>query len=225
MNDSQIAELDSAQRVRTLLVGRPADVPAGSRAAALRDRIETTITDIEQEAAKQLAASLDRQKATEQKQAASKTLLEQMRSMNLTARSINPQFPGIADQFKMGRPASDQAMLDRARAFISLATPTAAQFTSRGQPATFLTDMQATITAVEAAEALQSEANTRLSEATANLKAAFKTLRDDISELDAIFKAKRRTDPGALAAWHTASHVEKAPKKAVAKKPTTPPSS
>jgi hypothetical protein len=131
MNDSQIAELDAGQRVRAYASTRPADFAAGSRAAAVLAILVAAITGIEQQAAKQLAASLDRQESTEQKRVAINTMVRMMQAINLIARSINEQFPGLADQFKMGR-GGDQATISRARAFIIAATPLAAEFIARG---------------------------------------------------------------------------------------------
>jgi hypothetical protein len=226
MNDSQIAELDMGQRVRAYAATRPADFPAGSRAAIVLAMLDDAIKETEQSAAKQLSANLDRQESTEQKQGAINTLVEMMQAVNQIARSINPQFPGIADQFKMGR-GGDQATLNRARAFIADATPIAVEFTTRGMPATFVADMQAAVDAADSAENRQSIARTAQAAATAAVALALKQLRAAVRELDATFKARYRQDPAALAAWQTASHVEKAPKKKkeATKKPAPPPSS
>jgi hypothetical protein len=140
--------------------------------------------------------------------------------MNQTARSINKQLPGIADQFKMPR-SSDQNVLNHARGYIESATPIPTEFTNRGLPVSFLTDMQAAIGGVEAAEGRQSQALADKTKATANLVAALKRETDIVRELKAIARNTFRNDPGTLAAWESASRVEKGPKKA--KKPEPPP--
>jgi hypothetical protein len=223
MNDTQTAELDAGQSARAYASTRPNDFTAGSRAAVVLGVLVAAITRIEQEAAKQIAADLERQESTEQKRAAINTLVEMMRAMNQIARSINNQLNGIADKFKLGRGGA-QATLARARAFITEATPIPTEFTSRGMPATFLADMQAAIDAADQAEGRQSIALTAQSEATSAIAVALKTLRAAMRELDAIFTAKYRQDPSTLAAWRTASHVEKTKKKAT-KKSAPPPSS
>jgi hypothetical protein len=221
MNDTQTAELDAGQRARAYAATRPADFPAGSHAALALAKLDAAITEVEQQAAKQISAKLDRQEQTEQKRLAITTLTGQMQSVNQIARSINEPFPGIADQFKMGR-GGDQATLDLGRAFIANATPIATEFTTRGLPATFLADMQVSIDAADAAEERQAVAATAQSAATEAIALGLKQLRAALRALDAIFRAKYKTDPATLAAWQTASHVEKAPKK---KEKETPPSS
>ncbi|HEX8000832.1 MAG TPA: hypothetical protein VF528_20795 [Pyrinomonadaceae bacterium] len=169
-------------------------------------------TEVEQQAAKQAAAHLSWQEATEQKNAAINSLLAEMRAINLTARSIDKQLPGIADKFRMPR-NSDQNVLNYARAFIQEATAIPTEFTNRGLPASFLTDMQARIDAVEAGESSQANALAEKAAATANIAAALKRERDIMRELNAVVRNTFRNDPGLLAAWKSASHIEKAPKR------------
>ena len=146
-----------------------------------------------------------------------------MRAINSTARSIDNLFPGMKDQFKMVRGNSDQATLNRARAFISEATPIPDRFTDRGLPAAFLTDLQDAIDAVEEADNHQSAALAAQTAATAGVAAALKQLRAAINEFEAIARNTYRNDPPTLAALKSASRVESAPKKA--KQAAPPPSS
>lgn len=111
-------------------------------------------------------------------------------------------------------------MINHARGFIESATPVAAEFVSRGLAASFPTDLQAAIDGVEAAESHQSIALANKTSATANLRAALKQEDEIVRELRAIVRNVFRQDPGKLAAWESASRVEKAPKKA--KKESTP---
>jgi hypothetical protein len=222
MNASQVREFDMSKRVRALADARPADFPAGSRRAELINSLKPLITQAEQYAAMQDAASLDYQEQTEQKRAAINSLLQLLRAINQTARSINTQLPGISDQFKMPRD-SDQSILNRARAIFDAATPIAIEFTKRDLPATFLPDLQAAIDSVEAAETRRSNARANQTAATAGLRDTIKQLLAIVKELNAIMHNHYRQDPGSLAAWTSASHVEKAPRKA-SRKSTPPPS-
>lgn len=221
MNDSQVRELDMCQRVRALANSRPADFPAGSHRATLVDALKLTITQVEKYAAEQDAAALDHQEATEQKRAAINSLLQQLKAISQTARSINEQFPGIADQFRMPRD-SDRSILNRARAYISDATPFATEFIKRDLPATFIADLQAGIDSVEAAETHKSDALANQTAATAALRAALKQLRAIVHELNAIMRNLYRQDSASIAAWESASHVKRAPQRKK-KTTTTPP--
>lgn len=222
MQDSDARQIDRGRRVSELAETLAAAFPDGSHGAASIANIKAALTEAEKQAAKQDDAALDRQESTEQKKAAIKSLLEEMRLINRTARSINNLNPGIADQFRMPRD-TEQAILNRARTYINAATPIAAEFTKRGSPDSFLDDLQAAIDAVNAADDRQSAALAAQTAATAGLAAALKRLSAAVLELDAIIRNKFRHDPGTLAAWKSASHLERAPKKAKKPAPPTPP--
>lgn len=212
MQDSERRQLDRSRVVREFTRTYTSAFPAGSRAANLIDDLDAVITLIETQAAKQDTAMLKRQESTDQKDAAIEALLELLRRNSLTARSIPDLSPGIAAEFKMPG-NSDQAVLTRAAAHINAATPIAAEFTSRGLPATFLTDIQAAIETVSAAQQAQAAALVEQTGATAALAAALKQERDTVRQLDAIVRNQFRNDPAALAAWESASHIESGPKK------------
>lgn len=219
MKDSDIRTLDMGKRAREFTLLHKSDFADGSYGAKLIDDLNKAIEETEKQGGAQDAAALDRQESTEQKDAAIKTLLEQVRAINRTARAINNLFPGIADQFRMPS-NSDQSVLNRARAFLSEAAPIQTEFTKRDLPASFLADLQGAVDAVEAAEERQSAALARQTEATAAVTLALKTLRDIVRELDVVIRNKYSTEPDILASWRSASHIESAPKKA--KKPAPP---
>lgn len=221
MQDSDIRQLDRDQRTRTF-VRTTAKFAPGSRGAELGTQLDANITLAEQYAAKQDAAMLDRQEATEQKRGAITALLTLLRAINLIARSIDAQMPGIADQFRMPGD-SIQAVINRARAFIIAATAIATEFISRGLAATFIADLQAAIDAADQAENLQSAALAAQTAATAALDATLKTLRTIVRELDAIIHSTFADDPGTLAAWKSASTIEAAPTTKKEEPPPPPP--
>lgn len=221
MKDSYIRQLDRDQRSRNFVTTTAKFAP-GSRGAELGSQLDANITLAEQYAAKQDAATLDRQEATQQKKGAINTLLTLMRAINLIARSLEAQMPGIAEQFRMPGD-SNQAVINRARAFIIAATAISAEFISRGLAATFLADLQAAIDAADEAENRQSSALAAQTAATADLAATLKTLRTIVRELDAIVRSTFADDPGTLAAWKSASTIEAAPQQTEEDQPPPPP--
>jgi hypothetical protein len=220
MKDSQSRQMDSSARVHEFNAAHAAT--AGPRAVELAGMHDAVITETRMWAGKQAAAHLDWQEQTEQKNAAIKSLQDELRAMSLTARSINKQFPGIADQFKMPR-NSDQNVINTAYAFIEAATPIASEFKKRGSADAFLTNTQTKIDAVVAAEGRQATALANRTTATTNLEAALRRERDIVRELNAIYRNTFRSDPGILAAWDNARRIEKAPEKKKEDEPPPPP--
>lgn len=83
--------------------------------------------------------------------------------------------------------------------------------------------MQASIDTVLAAKARQSAALAAQTAATAALAAALRRERDAVRELDAIIRNVFRDDPATLAAWKSASHIERAPRRTKTQTTAPPP--
>jgi hypothetical protein len=222
MQDSAVRHLDRGRRVADFTATHTSFFPAGSRAAALIVNILAMLAAMEAAGAKQEGAERAGQEATEQRRAARTLLLRLMRAISHTARGMNKLHPGIADLFRMPHGGGDQILINAARAFITEATPFAAEFTGRGLPANFLTALQDAIDQLVSTIEAQAEARGTLTKATAAIKAAQKQLTDDVNELSPIVRNTFRDDPATLAAWESASHVERAPKKKATKTPPPP---
>jgi hypothetical protein len=132
---------------------------------------------------------------------------DEMSEILRTAKSMEYAMDGISDKFRFKRHMSDATMLAKARAFVTEATPYDADFKDYGLPGTFIADLTVAADAFEA-----SFSNTATAEA-ANVREGMVIVRI----LDGIVKNRSANDPGKRAAWISASHVEKAPKK---KEPT-----
>jgi hypothetical protein len=217
MEDITLRYLGMGRRATDFTASRASFFPAGSRGSELITTISAAVTALETEGAKQDAADLDGQQATDEKDAAMAELQDLLRPINQTARGMEKLFPGIGGRFRMPR-GSAQNFLNRARAYIAEATPMAAEFTSRGFPANFLTTLEATASRVESAISRQNEALAAQTAATAAVKLAQQQLVDAVHEFSPIVRNTFREDPATLAAWESASHVERPPKKAAKKK-------
>lgn len=220
MKDITRNHLERGRRVADFNAAHAASFPAGSRASVLATEISAAVTTMETSGAKQDAAELDRQQATDQKDAARLVLLNLMRAVSGTARGMERLFPGITARFRMPR-GSDQNLLDRARAFIEEATPMAADFTGRGLPADFLTTLEAAAVALEAAMTSQNQALAAQTNATAALGVTQRQLAAAVSEFSPIVRNIFAGNPATLAEWESVRHVRRAPKKAKAQ--ATPP--
>lgn len=107
--------------------------------------------------------------------------------------------------------------LVEARAFHTESLVYDADFIAYGLPATFRADLSSLADAFEASFSNTASANAEHVAATADTSAKVREGMVIVRILDGIVKNKYANDPGKLAAWISASHVEKAPKK---KEPT-----
>ena len=116
-----------------------------------------------------------------------------------------------------------QTWLATARGFVTEAEPLKDEFVRRGMAPGFIDDLKARILAVvQADDAQQTAENARIG-TTADLAAAIQQGLADVRELDAIVRNTYAGNEGELAAWESASHVERAPRRAETETPTPEP--
>lgn len=126
------------------------------------------------------------------------------------------EFDGIADKFRFGRNMNDATMLATARAFITEAGPYAADFKNYGLSGSFIADLTAAASdAFEASFSNTAAATADHVAATADTSAKIREGMIAKRILDGVVQNKYNNDPGKPAAWLSASHTEKAPKKKV----------
>jgi hypothetical protein len=127
----------------------------------------------------------------------------------------------MAGKFLMPHSNGDQALLNTARAFATDAVPFTAQFVSVGLPATFITTLNADITALETAISSKGTGTGTQSGATGGLEDTTHKAAVALHVLNTIVANLYKNNPTRLAEWASASHVEKhAP---VPRPPVTPP--
>jgi hypothetical protein len=217
MQDTSQRTLSMGRRVEDFTTANAASFPAGSRAALLIISISAAVQALEQQGSAQDAAVASGLEATQRKQAALANLRDLMRPVSETARAMEKQSQGISARFRMPR-GSEQAIINRARAIRDEAAAMTSEFTGRGLPATFLTDLDASIASVESASDAQDQAQRDETAATAAIAQAEQQLIDAVRELSPIVRNIFRNDAAKLASWESASRTERAPRK----KKTTP---
>ena len=140
-----------------------------------------------------------------------------------TAKSMRYAFPGIEEQFAMPVDRSDAGMLNTARAFVTNGTPLQADFTAFGLDSKWFIFMGAAADAFEATFGPSASAQADRAETTADMQDWLVQGMRDRRILDGIAKNIFANNPGKLAAWRQASHIERPPKKQPTPTPPTPP--
>ena len=140
-----------------------------------------------------------------------------------TAKSMVFAFPGIDEQFRMPRNRSGADLLNAARAFILNGTPMATDFEAFGLSKTWFAEMTTAADEFEASLGTTASAQANRAGATAELHDWTVQGMRARRVLDGIVRNVFATDPGKLAAWAQASHIERRsePNKPVT--PVTPP--
>lgn len=182
-------------------------------------KVTTLVNETEGEAAKQQSGFGEAGQQFEIKDTAREELRHLMSAISRTAKSMEYEFDGISDKFLFRRNLNDADLLAKARAFHSESAPYEADFVAYEMDPDFRKDLNDAADAFEATFGATATATGEHVAATAETAAKLRQMNVAVRILDGIVKNKYANNPGKLAAWISASHVEKAPKK---KDPPTP---
>jgi hypothetical protein len=214
MDDLENRRREMFIRAHGFGVSRAADFPSGTLGAQLSLDLAGVIAELNQHAATQVSGFGGAQQGTSTRAAARQALRDRLRAINRTAEAIAQDIPGFDDPFRMPPFGNDQNLLHAARAMAANALPVSAQFISHELPADFLADLNSTITNFETTIAEQANSVGAHVSASAAIDEAIAEGLKIVKKLDAIVRNKYADDPAALAAWTSASHTERSPKKA-----------
>jgi len=227
MKDPERRRSEMLTRVRDFGASHVDAFPAAtSRGAELFADVRAIVEELETHAAAQSSGRSAGAQGTESRAAARAELSDALEAISRTARAMSFDAPGIAERFRLPRGnRNDQQLLNSARAFKADAAPLKAEFIRHELPADFLADLDARIIAFESAiNAQNSSRETRVS-ATEAIDTSIERGLTAVRQLDAVVRNKFHDDPATLAAWTSASHVERAPRpatKQTAAPPTEP---
>ena len=171
--------------------------------------IDSVLEELERHASAQAGGLRAARQGTMSRGAAREQLMRTLEAISRTARPMAAQTPGLTEKFRVPRNQSDQAVLAAARAAAAAATPIKAEFLKRGMRPGFLEDLEADIEALEEAITRQIESRGSHVESTAAIEDATERGIRALRELDPIMRNTFADDPVKLAAWLSASRVER----------------
>ena len=129
--------------------------------------------------------------------------------MSATAQALEPQRPGITDQFRLGTQAkSHQQLLATAQAFLLAVEPADVKqlFTDRAFPADLDVQLTAKMTALAAAVGPKATGKISWKHGTMSLKTLSREITETVRELRALMvKHLRDTNPTLLEVWKAAA--------------------
>jgi hypothetical protein len=225
MNDKETREAQSLSRVRDFGSANAAAFPAGTLGAGKFAELNAVVIELDRHGSEQSHGKGAAKTSTGAKSDARKSLRRQMRAISDTAKAMESSVPNISNSFRVPTTNGDEALLNSARAFVVAATPLKLEFTRRELPESFLDDLNAAISQFESAvNSLNLNMEKRIN-ATASIKNTLARGMQLKRELDAIVRNKFRGDRPRLAAWKSASRVERPPRRKKAESTAPPPPS
>ena len=162
--------------------------------------------------------------AAEERKAAKLNLKGAVSSLSLVAKTLDKTtHPDVEAQLKMGRHArSYQSLLDFARAVKAVTEPIEEVFVAHGAAATFVEDLQALITAMEAANNRKTTGLDSQIGKTAAIDAEARIGMSHLRKLDSILSQIYKNNVELYTAWKAAKRQQQAMEDDEA--PSTPPS-
>lgn len=221
--DTRIYEMYlRVQEYGTAMAGR---IPADSYAGELYKRLRELLAQLEAQATAQSSNKRAVAESGTSKRAARAKLRAKLEAISRTARPMEKTMPGVADKFRVPARLKDQDLLSFARGVAVDAAPLKSEFVKRGFRADFDADLSAATADFEQSVSRRIQSTESRVTSTATVKRLMRECADIVRELDPVMRNLFADDPAALAAWESASHVERAARRAKSNgqpAPTTP---
>lgn len=221
MKSSETSRFDMFTRARDFGLAQAGAFPTLSLGGRLFAELNTIIETLNTQAVAQSSGLHASQQNTEGKAAIHDALHTEMEMITRTARVMAIDMPGLDDKFRLPRSRGDRAWLTAAQAFHADALPLKDEFIAHEMPADFLETLGALIADYEQALASRHQSAAKHVAASAAIDAGIEQGMVAVRRLDSIVRNKFHNDPATLAAWASARHIERVPRKP--KDTTTPP--
>jgi hypothetical protein len=212
MTDEGRRRWEAFMRMHQFNLDNPGDHAAGSPGAAQFAVLANIVTNVQASGSEQAAAVGESGQKFEIKGTKRENMRAIMSEMSTLARSMEYEIDGIQAQFRMPRNRNDADLLNGARAFHSESAQYEADFIRYGIDNHFRDQLADAANEFEASMLAAASAVGERVEATAELEDWVVQGMRARRILDPINRIKYADNPGKLAAWLSASHIEKAPK-------------
>ena len=208
MDDSQNKTYQMAIRVREFNAQRIGNFSEAGVARQLFTELIAAVADVKRLGEAQVTGIGQARQGTRSRREARAALQRAVDAIFRIARLM-----GLEGQFK--RPVNDteEALLNTAHSYATNAVPLKAQFIAHEMDADFIDELNEDIVDLETAIASQGNAVGDHISASANLDNALDRCVEIVRKEDPIMKNKYADDPGALAEWISASHIERSPRR------------
>ena len=214
MQKSEIRILEMLVHVRQFILSRIAAFPVGMPGHDNYIIVDASIKNMERLAADQAMHAHTVREKTALKKIADDSLRDIMEAMSRTARSMSRRSPGMEEKFRLPSKKDGQTWLAFARGFVTEGEPLVEEFVNRGMAPGFIDDLKARILDVDQESDARAVNENRQIAATAGIREAAEQGLEAVRELSVIVRNMYASNEAELAAWESASHVERAPQRA-----------
>ena|SRR5215213_9380048 len=213
MNDNQRRRFERASRVDAFMTSNAADFPAAGKGGATAARLKTELAALASLDVAKVTAASTQQKTSTGRRGLRASLRAQIAAVCDTADVISLDHPEVKGLFPRTRADnSDQTLVAVARSFAETATPLKSRFIEYELPADFIERLRTDADGLEAQMSRQTEGKGARVSTNASIEDALGRVDELVERLEVVVRNKYRGDPARLAAWESASHLERAPR-------------
>jgi hypothetical protein len=226
MNERQRKRHERGQRVDVYMDAAAADFPADTKGGALSARLKELLAQVAALDLTRAANAGKRRQGTEGREEARTTLRRMVKSAWDTYKTIALDHADIKGLFESpSKSNNDHELVTAARSYADAAAPRAALFAEYGLTAGFFNNLRAQADRLDSSTALQNAGAAAGVDTTAAVEESLRQMDELVERLDTAVTNKYRDDPAKLAAWESASRVERAPRSKAKEDgaPQTPP--
>lgn len=217
MNDTDGLTHQMLVRSREAFAQCVNDFSEGGAARQLYADLQAVIIAVEQKGAAFGTGRSDAKQGTQTINEARGNLLADLFSMREAGKVL-----GVEDKFPYPPRNNDEQLLQMAAVYATNALPLKAQLIAHELPPDFLEDLAADKAAFQSASAERLNAVGDHISARQELDDALARGVEIVRKLTSLMKVKYANNPGKLAEWTAATHIERAPKRAKPKPPDSP---
>jgi hypothetical protein len=222
MNDSEKRTLDMFRRVRDFFAVHEALFPLGTLGRDLFNVIVGIVNDLEGQTVAESGGRSSARQGTVSKAVAKAAILEDLGILRRTARAMAFATPGLEEKFRIPHNPDDEDVRTITRAALAAAEPFKAEFLRREVQERVFQDMEANLAAFDAATTEQNMRKEESHTAAASIDATIDLGMDTLRQLDPIVRNKLHNNTATLAAWLSARHIERAPRRNNSNTPPAP---
>jgi len=222
MDNSEMRRFDMFTRLRDFGAEHADAFPATTLGGRSFAEINAVVEALTSQTVAQSSGLAAARQSISGKATARAALRDELEMITRTARAMAIDTPGLDDKFRLPRSDAGQALVTASRTFRADAEPLKAEFIAHDMPEDFLETLDSLIGDFEQTLVSRHQSAAAHVAASATIDAEIERGMNAARRLDSIVRNKFHNDPGLLAAWESARHIERVPHKA-AKKPAGPP--
>lgn len=213
MNDGQRRRIERTQRVVVYMDAQAEVFPDGSKGGVLAARLKELQAQAAELELTHAANANKRRQGTEGRGAARAKLSRMVKLTWDTHKTMARSHPDTKGLFESpSKIKNDRALVTTARDYASTAATLAGHFAELGLTTEFFNDMKAEADSIESHATLQDEGVGANVDTNAALEQTLQQMDEAVESLDTVVTNKFRDDPAKLAAWKSASRLERAPR-------------